>query len=289
MRNIPWNKLFINAGIWLVMLAPVAMVVVSVVDILLDLRYLSMPTAFSFHFVVVIITLLGFLPTIVLGIMLIVRKCGFVSDFMQKQLLVLCIVYYLPFGLMMQCFSLWGLSDHFCSMTDDPAHYMQVDNMFTMQSEASWELFPDAPPVSTVFDPRSVKYHYYCSYDYGHSVYAEWTLLPKELAEEIARVEALLSGEETLLRMTYGNFECLAVPGLVWRGGKEVPVCSPFELEDSYSATHHLTMFAYNTDTGTVRYIYSKEQASSTNPPYYMTMKWDIIDSTGKPSLLPLP
>jgi len=266
------------------MLAPIVILVISIIDMTLDLRYLTMRKTFSIGFVELILTLLGLLPTIVLGIMLVVKKFGYVGDFLQKELLILCIVYYLPIGFIIQCFSFWGLTDHFCSMTDDPSHYMQVDQIFTMASETVWAVFPTEPPASSPSNQNSIKYHYYCTYDYGSSIYAEWTLSPEELAEEISRIEALLSGETNFIRMSYGDYECLALPALVSRGGIVGPDCSPFELTNEYVSTHHLTMFAYNDATGTVRYIYCNEEANQNNPPYYMTLSWHTTDNTMTPA-----
>jgi len=277
MKHIRWKEILFNIAVWVVMLAPIAMLVITIADMALDLRYLAIRRPFSIGFLELILFLLGFLPTIVLSIMLIVRKFGDVRDFLQKVLLILCIVYYLPIGLFIQCFSLWEFTDHFCSRTENPSHYMQVDQIFSMSSKTAWEVFPEKLPASS--NPSPAKYHYCCTYDYGCTIYAEWVLSPDKLAEEINRVEQLLSGEDTFIRMRYGDFDCLALPALVSRGGIVGPDCSPFELTDEYVTTHHLTMFAYNDATGAVRYIYCNEEANQDHPPYYMTLNWHTTDN----------
>ncbi|MBQ8201905.1 MAG: hypothetical protein IJZ74_09075 [Clostridia bacterium] len=121
-------------------------------------------------------------------------------------------------------------------------------------------------PAQTQQSAGAAKYGYYYDHDSYYNLYAEWTLSPGALAAETARVEALLSAEDTYQRLQHGDYQCLIVAAQGHR-------FTPFELDERRS-NHCLTMFAYNEATGVVRYISCEEYGSISDPPRYMTLLW---------------
>ena len=79
-----------------------------------------------------------------------------------------------------------------------------------------------------------------------------------------------MSGERTYTRGKHGDFEYMAVLGQWYRGGSNMLMtCKPFVLDDDYW-TQDLTMFAWNAETGEVRYTSCQVHSC----PYYMTQDW---------------
>lgn len=252
---------------WVVMLLPVAMLLLVVITTEIDMRYLQYG---EFVRNLPMMGPLVLLPTIVIAVVKLVNRFRFkpVRTATRLGVVGLCLLY-MPFSLLCCCALGFSLYE---SETDDPAHYLQTDRIFDMP-DLAWELFPDEPHRMTYTwqegayqqQPTDVKYHYYYNYGHYHDVYAQWRLNPEELATEINRTEALMSGEKTYTRGSHGDFEYMAVLGQWYMGSSRIPsTCEPFEKEKQ-----DLTMFAWNAETGEVRYI-----TCDRDDPYYITLDW---------------
>lgn len=258
---------------WVVMLLPVALTLLGIVAAEIDMRYLQYG---DFLRMLPVVGTLALLPTIAIAVVKLVNHFRFrpVRKATRVMVVVLCVLY-MPVSLLFTVLGVGFLL--YESETDDPAHYLQTDRIFDMP-ELAWELFPDEPHTATYTwqegayrqQPTDVKYYYYYNYDRYHDVYAQWQLSPEELAAEIARAEALMSGERTYTRGKHGDFEYMAVLGQWYRGDSNMLMtCKPFVLDDDYW-TQDLTMFAWNAETGEVRYTSCQVHSC----PYYMTQDW---------------
>ena len=254
---------------WVVMLLPVALtLLLIVIPAEIDMQYLQYGDFFES---LLIFGIPVYLPTIAIAVVKLVNHFRFrpVRRATRVMVVVLCVLY-MPVSMF------FNVACAFClyeSETDDPAHYLQTDRIFDMP-ELAWELFPDEPHTATYTwqegsyqqQPTDVKYHYYYNYDHYHDVYAQWRLNPEELAAEIARAEALMAGERTYTRGKHGDFEYMAVLRQWYMGSSRIPsTCEPFE-----NGKQDLTMFAWNAETGEVRYTSCQVHSC----PYYMTQDW---------------
>lgn len=249
------EKIFSGIGItlkWLVLLAPVLLLLLIIVEAWLDFQFLHIQASGQG-------LLLSLIPTIVLGIMQIVNRFDPLHVVVQSILVALCVLYMLPLGFIFCAFTF-----DFYSETENLAHYMQVDDLCNLNVTAQ-TLFPEQPQLDG-------KYYYHCDYDHDHILFAEWTLAPDELAAEVARVEKLLSAQERYQEMQYGNYRCLIAAAYT------SPSCTPFEVADR-STSHCMTMFAYNEVTGIVRYLSNQNFAHRGQVPWYMTLDWDAGES----------
>ena len=239
-------KAFLKAlPIWAVMLGPVLLMASVIITGMLDFRFFHMKAYWQ-------AILLGLLPTIVLGGLMLLRRFVKVRYGVLLVTALLGLLYFIPWGMVFAAFSM-----DFYSETEDIAHYRQVDDLFYW-SETTEALFP----LQAGDDGR---YYYYCGYDGYQSLYAEWTLPPEELEAEVPRVTALLSGAEGYQQLQHGSYICHAING-GW-----YPSDTPFQLRNGL---HSVTFFAYDPQTGVVRYILCDERAYQDDPPYYMTLEW---------------
>lgn len=239
-------KEFLKAlPIWLVMLGPVLMILDAIIDSLQQFRFFHMDVSWGG-------IILGLLPTIVLGGLMILRRFVKVRYGVLLVTALLGLMYSLPWGLLISAFSM-----DFYSETKDIAHYRQVDDLFYW-SDTEEALFPAQAE-------ENGPYYYYCDYDAYQSLYAEWTLPPAELNAEVARVTELLYKEEGYQQFQHGSYICLAI-----NSGWSQPD-TPFQIDNG---RHAVTFFAYDPQTGVVRYILCDERANQYDPPYYMTLEW---------------
>lgn len=239
-------KAFLKAmPIWVVMLGPVLLIACIIVSGVLDFRFFHMDVNWRG-------IILGLLPTIVLGGLMVLGRFVKMRYGVLLLTALLGVLYSMPWGLLFTAFSL-----DFWSETEDITHYRQVDELFSW-SDTEEALFPAQAG-------ENGRYYYYCGYDSYHSLYAEWTLPQEALDAEVARVTALLSNEKGYQQFQHGNYTCIAIDS-----GWSQPD-TPFQLENSL---HAVTFFAYNPQTGVVRYILCDERANEEDPPYYMTLDW---------------
>lgn len=239
-------KTFLKAlPIWVVMLGPVLLMTSMLITGILDFRFFHMDVSWRG-------IILGLLPTIVLAGLMLLGRFVKVRYGVLLVTALLGLLYYLPLGFIFTAFSM-----DFYSETEDVAHYRQVDELFDWR-ESEEALFPAQAG-------ENGRYYYYCGYAPYRSLYAEWTLPPEELKTEVARVTALLSKEEGYQQFQHGTYICLAI-----NSGWSRPD-TPFQAD---SGMHAVTFFAYDPQTGVVRYIFCEERAYQDDPPYYMTLDW---------------
>lgn len=231
--------------IWVVMLGPVLLMASVVVDGMLDFRFFHMDVSWRG-------IILGLLPTIVLGGLMILGRFVKVRYGVLLVTALLGLLYFLPLGFIFSAFSM-----DFYSETEDIAHYRQVDELF-FWNETEAALFP-------LQAGENGRCYYYCGYDAYQSLYAEWTLPPEALEAEVARVTELLSQEKGYQQFRHGNYTCLAIDS-----GWSRPD-TPFQPD---SGRHAVTFFAYDPQTRVVRYILCEERTSEDDPPHYMTRPW---------------
>ena len=241
-RLIVWLK---APPIWVVMLLPVLLLTAMVVTAVLDFRFLHVKVAW----LGMAITLA---PTLVVGAVLVLGRVRRVRYGVKLALAVLALMWFVPMGLIVGAFSM-----DFYSETTDIAHYRQVDDLFYW-NETEKELFPEQTG-------KEGRYYYYCSYDRCQSLYAEWVLPQDEQSAEVARVTDLLSEVEGYHQFQHGSYVCQAVAGDSY--SPEVP----FQQK---TGRHSVTFFAYEPQTGVVRYIVCDEYADADDLPYYMTLDW---------------
>lgn len=232
--------------IWVVMLGPVLLMAGVIIDGMLDFRFFHMDVSWRG-------ILLGLLPTIVLGGLMLLGRFVKVRYDVMLVTALLGLLYFLPLG-----FIFTVLSMDFYSETKDIAHYRQVDDQFFFWYKEAEQLFPAQAE-------ENGRYYYYCGYDAYQSLYAEWTLSPEELEAEVARVTALLSQEKGYQQFQHGSYTCLSIDS-----GWSRPDTA-FQPE---SGRHAVTFFAYDPQTGVVRYILCDERTDDDDPPYYMTLDW---------------
>jgi DNA-binding transcriptional MerR regulator len=203
--------------------------------------------------------LLILLPTLVLGLMWMLKKRRPGRRTWRAYLALGLCMLYLPFSLFCAAFLLSA------SETEDPWHYRQLD--------ADCQLNND-PLFQALFPARNAwevdKYHYFCTTAIfpGYEVYAEWTLPPKELAVEVERVKQLFDRKQDAplflperdISFQQGDFTCLVYPD-----GKRVNTLAE-------PSAYRLMAFAYNEQTGQVRYI----AYYGGYDPYYTQQDWGV-------------
>lgn len=231
--------------IWAVMLGPVLLMASVIITGMLDFRFFHMEVSWRG-------ILLGLLPTIVLGGLMLLGRFVKVRYDVMLVTALLGLLYFLPWGFIFCAFSMDSYSE-----TEDIAHYRQVDKLF-FWNETEEALFPAQ-------SGETGRYYYYCGYDAYQSLYAEWVLPSEELEAEVARVTALLSREKGYQQFQHGSYTCLSIDS-----GWSRPDTA-FQPE---SGRHAVTFFAYDPQTGVVRYILCDERTDDDDPPYYMTLDW---------------
>ncbi len=174
------------------------------------------------------------------------------------------------------------------SSTEDLSHYRRIDIYCPLQNDRFYQnLFPlsvYSPSIgneSYSYTEEDCCYSYFYKefLDYTYHIYAEWTLLPGYFSAEVARVEALydafdpndsfenrfLEDEDYVIyRMRQGTYQCLVLA-----------VCSepePFEAPENGDMFSYY-IFAYDEESGRVRYIVDETQCAI-GKPFYMTLSW---------------
>lgn len=249
---LPWKERLIiwlkATPIWVGLLLPVLLLAATVVTAMLDFRFLHVKIYWRG-------IILSLAPTIVLGAVLVLDHFRRVRYGAKLVLAVLALAWFLPLGALCTAFSM-----DFYSETTDVAHYRQVDDQFFFWFEEADQLFP----AQARADGR---YYYYSDYDSEQVLYAEWQLSPDELAAEIDRARNVLSASDDYVEMQHGSYTCLIAKHWVR------PDFELFLLAER-GGSHSLTMFAWNAQTGTVRYIISDRYLMDGDIPFYMTLPW---------------
>ncbi len=235
--------------------APVLLCIGCQLSLLIEFRYPHLAFDSSILFPCLLFTLIGLLPTILWG-------AGWLAWFrwgkngvIQAVLAVFCVLW-LPVTLVTQCLVLFGSPVY--SETDKPAHYMKLDD-YVAENGQLLSFFPAEPGDEAL----RYYYRYGANIDAEYEVYAEWTLSPDGLAAEIQRVEALMAAHPdymTMERTQRGPFQLL----MCYSGSP------PFE-DGGRSYTHMI--FAWDEETGLVRYIYS-DGLDNYEPLAYLALEW---------------
>lgn len=240
-----WKAVLKALPIWVVMLGPVVLMASAIITGMLDFRFFHMKAYWQ-------VMLLALLPTIVLALLHFINLFVRVDYRVFLSFALLGLLYFMPWGGIFTAFSMDLYSE-----TEDVAHYRQVDDLFYW-SETTDALFPEQPGDDG-------RYYYYCGYDGYQSLYAEWTLPPEALDAEVARVTELLCKEKGYQQFQHGSYTCLAIDS-GWS--------QPDTAFQPDSGRHAVTFFAYDPQTGVVRYILCDESISGDELPYYMTLDW---------------
>lgn len=223
-KNILWKLLYI-AG-WMLLVTPVLLVVAGNIDCVLGLRYLKISWADVPTWL--LLTLIALLPTLMVGLTALiqhVRKAppGKIAIGIETGICILL-------------FPVWGgslllslMANPLYSQTEDIAHYRQFDERCNLENAP----YADAL-LPLMVEGTDAAYAYWYSNVGEHDVYAAWTLVPEALEAEVSRVDALMA-EWDVEPEKRGAFIC---------------------YNDTYTdwGERHTLLFAYNPDTGEVRY-----------------------------------
>ena len=159
------------------------------------------------------------------------------------------------------------------SETDSIRHYLQFDpNCEANRNTFLWELFPRWPNRN--------EGQYYYRHHYGcYDVYAQWPLEPEEFEQEIQRVSALFEAHDPndelddgfdCIRVKKGSYTCLLLYDT-----EEGNV--PFEEipePEWYHETYSYQIFAYDSQSLTVRYICCGGELDCQVQPHYLSLDW---------------
>lgn len=232
------------------------------------------------NFTDVIWGMFGMLIPVVAAVAMIVlhTRRGYMDSAIRQLLTITLTICYLLFGLPLYVVSLvMGImSPGVYSETEDPSHYMELG---TYEREIMGEklelLFPDDIPshalgAEGIPCPDTTRYYNYVENSLGgrFELFAQWELTEEELASEKERIRMELSGyevtESTVGQWTIWNFSwsdagmCLQYPDI---------------YEDAVDYYSYL-FFAYNTETGMVRYVSSFTDYADSLPAF-CSLDWN--------------
>lgn len=146
------------------------------------------------------------------------------------------------------------------SQTDDFNNYLKFDNDTVVDNNISiLRLFPIYPPVSGISDTEYY-YRYTKGFDYQYDVFAEWTLNDREFDSAIKSFKEEFSNYEVYEQ---GNYICYSLAD------------SFYEYEYPIETHYTFSIFAYNENTNTVRYIYCHNQDEPNSQPYIFELEWE--------------
>lgn len=200
----------------------------------------------------ILLTIYGFSPSVAVLILSRIKWSGKKS--LRRFFLVFCILF-IP----RSC--LWPFSVIPKSETTDIDYYRNFDSRCLANRNGLFqELFPVW--VEGTYDDAKYYYRYLDGMDYTYDIYAEWSLEEEEYAAEVDRaVNVMIKHGVQRERQTRGNYEC-------WI---EYSGDAPFhEATNNYS----YTIFAYNDETRTVRYICCSSLENGADQPYYLSLDW---------------
>jgi len=162
------------------------------------------------------------------------------------------------------------------SETTDIRHYMDLDVGCGLHQSYAMEIFPRFAHESS----DSIYYYRYDASMVMYDVYAEWeTYDEEELRSEIARAEELFASgkygfhfDNGVFRMETENWQLIMCvdPMRAAPGGEPN---APFrQMTKQY---YHYTIFAWNEETGRVRYCHGDYFFGPTPcEPYYLSLEW---------------
>lgn len=161
------------------------------------------------------------------------------------------------------------------SETDDPEHYLTLGTYAQMYGNDIHKLFPANIPGCAVAQeskgdpadqfPDTTQYYYYYQevIDPSFQIYAEWILPEGELAAELGRIQNNYP-EGPAQQAQWGDWTCLSFTDdtLDFAQAKEL-------------IYYYYLIFAYNEQTGAVRYIASYSMdCGREEDPYFLLLQW---------------
>ena len=161
------------------------------------------------------------------------------------------------------------------SETDDPENYLSMGNYVKMYGDDIHKLFPANIPRSAIAEGSqwyppdkfldTTKYYYYFQdvVDPSFHIYAEWVLPEDKFAKELNRIQNYYP-EGAKQQVQWGEWTCLSFTDdtLVFEEAKE-------------KIYYYYLIFAYNQNTGGVRYIASYSMdCGREEDPYFLALEW---------------
>lgn len=214
--------------------SPAVILLLGTIDGIADQRFFAVDwELLPLH---ILFTGLFLLPAIILGVWLLLKRH---HDELKTWLTILMtIIFVLSLGVGFIGMVGMAFSMPWCSRTDDPAHYMQLDTYVNASPTYVHSFFPQKPGEDAVYRYRA---------DYGLlslEIYAGWTLSPEEIDAEAARIEALWQEKGwTVTREERGRFTCLSVD------------------QEPRIPGRYVSLFAYDPQTGECRW-YDRDAAT---------------------------
>lgn len=232
------------------------------------------------NFTNVILGMLGMLIPVIAAVAMIVlhTRRGRMDGTIRQFLIITLTICHLLFGMPLYVVSLvMGIMPPgVYSETEDPANYMELGTYERkIMGEELDLLFPDdIPPYALgakgIPCPDTTRYYNYVenSFDGRFEIFAQWKLTEEDLAKEKERICKELSGyemtESTVGQWTIWNFSwsdagmCLQYPDI---------------YEDAVDYYSYL-FFAYNAETGMVRYVSSFTDYADSLPAF-CSLDWN--------------
>lgn len=162
------------------------------------------------------------------------------------------------------------------SQTDNPENYLIMGRYVKMYGDDIYKLFPANIPRSAVAEDSrwyppdqfldTTKYYYYFQevVDPSFHIYAEWVLSEKEFAEELNRVHNYYP-DGANQQVKWGEWTCLSFTD------------DTLDFEEAKEKIYYYYLiFAYNENTGGVRYIASYSMdCGREEDPYFLMLQWE--------------
>ncbi len=162
------------------------------------------------------------------------------------------------------------------SETDNPRNYLVLGTYPKMYGNDIYQLFPANIPRCAVTEGSAwyppdkfkdtTKYYYYFQHyiDPSFQIYAEWVLPKEEYEAELLRIQNM-HPNGPVQQVTWGAWTCLSFTNdtLVHEEAKQL-------------ISYYYLLFAYNEQTGGVRYIasYSMDTGQEDDP-YFLQIPWE--------------
>ncbi len=162
------------------------------------------------------------------------------------------------------------------SETDNPENYLTMGNYVKMYGDDIHKLFPANIPRSAVAEGSkwyppdkfldTTKYYYYFQdvVDPSFNVYAEWVLPKNEFTEELNRIQNYYP-EGAKQQIQWGEWICLSFTD------------DTLDFEQAIGKIdYYYLIFAYNENTGGIRYIASYSMGCGREEdPYFLSLQWE--------------
>ena len=162
------------------------------------------------------------------------------------------------------------------SETDDPENYLSMDTYAKMYGDDIYKLFPANIPRSAIAEGSqwyppdkfldTTKYYYYFQevVDPSFHIYAEWVLPENEFSEELNRIRNYYP-EGAKQQVQWGEWICLSFTD------------DTLDFEQAKGKIdYYYLIFAYNENTGGIRYIASYSMdCGREEDPYFLSLQWE--------------